>query len=80
MPIKKDDHQDDYYANIQKTASDADAAKKPIKLKLKVVAKKPQETDAVVSESVIPESVAPEVAPETKKPPARLIEREHESH
>lgn len=76
MPIKKDDHQDDYYANIQKSDASADSAKKPLKLKLKVVAKKPQETEEVSS---IPETPVSEV-PEPKKPTARLVEREHESH
>ncbi len=76
MPIKKDDHQDDYYANIQKNDAAADSAKKPLKLKLKVVAKKPQESEGVseVSETI------PENIPKPKKPTARLVEREHESH
>ncbi len=75
MPIKKDDHQDDYYAQVQSanggTASSQD--KKPLKLKLKAVIKKsdseetPREKEDEKREEI------------QEKPKARLIEREHAS-
>lgn len=74
MSTQKDATRDDYYANIQQSAADSDAAKKPIKLKLKVVAKKPQESEEVSANEEPKQEEAP------KKPQARLVEREHDSH
>jgi hypothetical protein len=81
MPIKKDDHQDDYYANISASSQHEDGGKKPIKLKLKVVAKKhpddASEPSPQVEEKVV--SVSQEENILHKKPQARLVEREHAS-
>lgn len=43
MPINKDDIQDDYYAKVTQSQAADDGSKKPVKLKLKVVAKKSSE-------------------------------------
>lgn len=73
MAPSKDSYQDDYYAQVKATQSADDSGKKPLKLKLKVVAKKP--TDSAPEEQThTEESVVQE-----KKPQARLVEREHAS-
>lgn len=77
MPVKKDDLQDDYYSHIQKADAGADATKKPVKLKLKGVVKKPLETE---EEHVEPQTTPEEtVVPPPERPKARLVEREHAS-
>jgi hypothetical protein len=43
MPINKDDIQDDYYASITQTTENEAGAKKVLKIKPKVVLKKPSE-------------------------------------
>ena len=60
--------QDDYYAKVQNTAQSGHDDKKPLKLKLKAVVKKPLEEQK--------EEVS---APPVEKPKARLVEREHAS-
>ena len=72
MPIKQDDHQDDYYSQVTKTSTTGGEDKKPVKLKLKVVAKKPTEEENV---SIKSEDQQAPVA----RPTARLVEREHAS-
>jgi translation initiation factor IF-2 len=82
MPIKKDDHQDDYYANIPASTQSDDGSKKPIKLKLKVVAKKATDDagDVVTStEATSVSEVSESIDEVPKKPQARLVEREHAS-
>jgi hypothetical protein len=64
--------QDDYYANVANTASSGADDKKPLKLKLKAVIKKPSE------ESPIEPTREDEIV-NIEKPKARLIEREHAS-
>lgn len=72
MPIQKDDHQDDYYANVPASQHADNWEKKTIKLKLKGVVKKPSEGEEPdTSEITTPK-------PE-EKPTARLVEREHAS-
>ena len=44
MAPHKDAHQDDYYAKVEKSSTEEQDAKKPLKLKIKPVIKKP--TDA----------------------------------
>ncbi len=75
MPIKKDDHQDDYYAQVTSSPSKDDSKKSPVKIKLKAVVKK------TTDETSVPVSVSEEHISETpkEKPKARLIEREHAS-
>lgn len=82
MAPQTDTYQDDYYAQVKTTATSDDSAKKPLKLKLKAVVKKPTESEAEVSPV---ENIAPQ-ASETKvqeipveRPKARLVEREHAS-
>ncbi len=60
--------QDDYYAQVQSKDTTGSDDKKPLKLKLKAVVKKPLEEE---KEEILPVSV--------EKPKARLIEREHAS-
>ena len=68
-------NQDDYYAQVQaKNASGSDD-KKPLKLKLKAVVKKPIEEDAPKRE----EDISPREAVISERPKARLVEREHAS-
>lgn len=69
MPIKKDDHQDDYYSHVTASQNTSESDKKPLKLKLKAVIKKPSDES---KEASIP-------AEEPVKPAARLVEREHAS-
>ncbi|MBP9779105.1 translation initiation factor IF-2 [Candidatus Gracilibacteria bacterium] len=71
MPIKKDDHQDDYYAQVTQSSHTDDGEKKPVKLKLKVVAKKATEDEVVPKKE--------EVQTQPVRPTARLVEREHAS-
>jgi hypothetical protein len=64
--------QDDYYANVANTASSGADDKKPLKLKLKAVIKKPSEdtpTEPVREDDIV----------EREKPTSRLVEREHAS-
>ena len=87
MAPKKDDHQDDYYAQVKTVQNTDDGTKKPLKLKLKVVAKKPTESEDAVPSPTMSENVEQSVAKtEThiedipkEKPKARLVEREHAS-
>ena len=44
MPTNKDDIQDDYYANISQTTENTAGEKKTLKIKPKVVLKKPAES------------------------------------
>ena len=68
-------NQDDYYAQVQaKNASGSDD-KKPLKLKLKAVVKKPTEEDAPKRE----EDTSPREEIISERPKARLVEREHAS-
>ncbi|MBC7503834.1 translation initiation factor IF-2 [Candidatus Gracilibacteria bacterium] len=92
MTTPKDDIQDDYYANISQVESTT-GNKKILKIKPKVVAKKPTEpTSEIVEETVsrpkiiarkIEKSETVEVADilpissETERPTARLVSREH---
>ena len=79
MAPHKDAHQDDYYAKVEKSSTEEQDAKKPLKLKIKPVIKKPIETSSDSSpskndgESVVSSEKAEE------KPKARLVEREHAS-
>ena len=84
MAPQKDTVQDDYYAQVKTAQSSDDGAKKPLKLKLKAVVKKPAETEEVapVGESKAPET--PKELPQkeevpVERPKARLVEREHAS-
>jgi hypothetical protein len=81
MAPQTDTYQDDYYAQVKTAATSDDGAKKPLKLKLKAVVKKPTESEAGVSPILdIPTptvTVTEEVVIE--RPKARLIEREHAS-
>ncbi len=70
MPINKDDIQDDYYAKVTQSQAADDGSKKPVKLKLKVVAKKSSEE---VSDA---EDSGTQTVPSAW---ARLVEREHAS-
>lgn len=89
MAPKKDDHQDDYYAQVKTVQNTDDGTKKPIKLKLKVVAKKSTESEEVAPSptTTVSENIEQPVAKtEThiedipkEKPKARLVEREHAS-
>jgi translation initiation factor IF-2 len=64
-------NQDDYYAQVQQNANAWKDDKKPMKLKLKAVVKKPNE-----EEESPPQPVEEAVA---ERPKARLVEREHAS-
>ena len=84
MAIPKDALQDDYYAQVKTTQSSDDAAKKPLKLKLKAVVKKPTEAEEVspIIEQHAPQTpqvVEPKEEVPVERPKARLIEREHAS-
>lgn len=68
-------NQDDYYAQVKATSTSGADDKKPLKLKLKVVAKKPIEE--VAHKEVEPVLHTPE--PVVERPKARLVEREHAS-
>ncbi len=71
-------NQDDYYAQVKATGTSGTDDKKPLKLKLKVVVKKPTESEEVVpSKEDEGEKISQEVISE--KPKARLVEREHAS-
>ena len=91
MPIHKDEIQDDYYANIaQPTESDA-GAKKALKIKPKVVLKKPSDASVDATEEAPskpkiiarkvektePPEETVEASPEIERPKARLVSREH---
>ncbi len=91
MPTNKDDIQDDYYANISQTTESDAGAKKVLKIKPKVVLKKPSEATTEPAEETVskpkviarkveksetPEE-APESTPEPERPKARLVSREH---
>ena len=93
MPINKDDIQDDYYANISQPIENDAGAKKVLKIKPKVVLKKPSESVAEPTEEPAskPKIIArkvekteepvaqptPEPMQEVERPKARLISREH---
>lgn len=80
MTIAKGASQDDYYAQAQATEKADTTDKKPLKLKLKAVIKKPVEAE--ISVSPIQETPVPEVIEspkEVERPKARLVEREHAS-
>lgn len=68
-------NQDDYYAQVKAAGTTGTDDKKPLKLKLKAVVKKPTLEEVPKKEEDI--SPREEVAPE--KPKARLVEREHGS-
>lgn len=85
MAPHTDTPQDDYYAQVKTEQTSDTSVKKPIKLKLKAVVKKP----APAEETVSPVTSAPEI-PKTEvqdvpsekpveRPKARLVEREHAS-
>ena len=89
MTTSKDDIQDDYYANISQTES-AIGDKKVLKIKPKVVAKKPIEQPSEMVEETVskPKVIArkiekteavetTEVSSEIERPTARLVSREH---
>ncbi len=92
MPINKDDIQDDYYANISQTENTT-GDKKVLKIKPKVVAKKPTETISEPVEETIskPKIIARKIektetlevadalpaSSEVVRPTARLVSREH---
>ena len=80
MAPQTDTYQDDYYAQVKTTAASDDGAKKPLKLKLKAVVKKPTESEIEVSPTV-DIAPTPPVTQETvvERPKARLVEREHAS-
>lgn len=82
MASQNDTYQDDYYAQVKISATSDDSAKKPLKLKLKAVVKKPTESETEVApiENITPETPETEVI-ETpvERPKARLVEREHAS-
>ncbi len=70
-------NQDDYYAQVKATGTSGTDDKKPLKLKLKAVVKKPTEEEAPkVTEPV---SQIPETPVVVERPKARLVEREHAS-
>ncbi len=48
MAIPKDVPQDDYYAQVKTAQSSDDGTKKPLKLKLKAVVKKPTDSDDII--------------------------------
>ena len=92
MPINKDDIQDDYYANISQTTENTAWDKKVLKIKPKVVLKKPADSTSASTEEtaskpkiiarkvekVEPTEVVPEASPvEAERPKARLVSREH---
>ncbi len=93
MTTPKDDIQDDYYANISQSTESTIGDKKVLKIKPKVVAKKPtDQLSEPVEETVskpkiiarkIEKTETPEVAEilpvptETERPTARLVSREH---
>lgn len=81
MASQTDTYQDDYYAQVKTTATSDDGAKKPLKLKLKAVVKKPTESEAEVSPTVDIATPTPPVTEEAvvERPKARLVEREHAS-
>ncbi len=68
-------NQDDYYAQVQQSAGASKDDKKPLKLKLKAVIKKPTESEEVPRE----EHISPSEETISEKPKARLVEREHAS-
>ena len=81
MAPTKDAHHDDYYSHVSKSSNADDSIKKPIKLKLKVVAKKPLEEETLQPKEPTSHT---EIAPPPEevvvaKPKARLVEREHAS-
>jgi hypothetical protein len=67
--------QDDYYAKVANTASSGADDKKPLKLKLKAVIKKPSEESSIES----PREDEVVAITTEEKPKARLVEREHAS-
>jgi translation initiation factor IF-2 len=93
MPTHHDDIQDDYYANIATSPETNTSSKVPLKIKPKVVIKKPSDTDPVTPEEPIskPKIImrkieksetppAEEIAPVAEvveRPTARLVSREH---
>lgn len=84
MAPQKDTVQDDYYTQVKVTQSSDDSAKKPLKLKLKAVIKKPTEAEEVAPAGEEKAPVAIEKIPQNveipvERPKARLVEREHAS-
>jgi translation initiation factor IF-2 len=91
MPTNKDDIQDDYYANISQNTENTIWDKKVLKIKPKVVLKKPTDSPSETVEEPVskPKIIArkiekvesietiPEVTQEIEKPKARLVSREH---
>ncbi len=71
--------QDDYYAQVQNTSQSGSDDKKPIKLKLKVVVKKPEEKEDENSPLPSAETPSEVHTSENSAPKARLVTREHAS-
>lgn len=73
--------QDDYYSQMPSSQKSGADDKKPVKLKLKAVVKKPHEDEEKESPhevSIVDIPTAPVVPPSIpERPKARLIEREH---
>ena len=85
MAPHTDTLQDDYYAQVKTEQTSDTSVKKPIKLKLKAVVKKPTTTEESISTetpaSPAVKSETPKTPSETpvERPKARLVEREHAS-
>lgn len=93
MPTHHDDIQDDYYANIAQSTESNTTTKTPLKIKPKVVIKKPSDTEPITPEEPaskpkiimrkVEKSETPPVeeiisTPEVvERPTARLVSREH---
>lgn len=68
-------NQDDYYAQVKAAGASGTDDKKPLKLKLKAVVKKPIEEEIPQKE----EDISPREVVQEERPKARLVEREHAS-
>ncbi len=79
MAPHKDAHQDDYYAKVEKSSTEEQDAKKPLKLKIKPVIKK--SVDTSINTPQTKDDGGALIANEKieEKPKARLVEREHAS-
>ena len=81
MAPQTDTYQDDYYAQVKTAATSDDSAKKPLKLKLKAVVKKPTDSETEPSQEGSTQETIPEtiISETSERPKARLVEREHAS-
>lgn len=84
MAPQTDTFQDDYYAQVKAAQTSDDGTKKPLKLKLKAVVKKPTDSEeaAPVLQQTTPEApkvVTQKEEAQVERPKARLVEREHAS-